>query len=333
MLALTSVAADRLAPCPAFDTFTMTPSAQLYSTFAGVLAGFAFFALIFLLPRINWKWASSLSPKDEFKTVSSHVSVSLVIAFMCMIVATFLYAVLSGEKGLGLTGGRASSEEILDGAVFGIAVISLLYPIVLLVAVSGLSATGRFVRVLVSTTAPFFAMLFVSLAASDSAFAEVVSLNPGAKEGDTCRFPPFYSQATRGTLIFPLGVAALCILIWLIPSRWMHRMERYSSPARSALPLLSFAAVITASLTSAYISARGPRYKIEHVGVWVTLGIFALVLLLQALLFRLIGGGLSEAVKSEVSDSLSDSIDKLTTVLNSSKQSTLKTIIAWFFKD
>ena len=284
--------------CPAFDTFSITPSAQLYSTLGGVLAGFAFFTLIFILPNVNRQWVREKDSKGELQSVTSHILLSLIVAFLCLVVTTFLYAVLASELQPALAGGRAQSEEMLDGVAVGTAVIALLYPIVLLVAMSGLPATGRRLRVLVSIAAPTFAMLFVSLAAADVA---MVKLRATGFNG-ICKDSAFQHDIGHVTLIFPLGIFLVGVLIWLIPSDWFKSAKELGALARGLLPWVSLAIVVVAALTSAYWSNKGPTSRLTNDQVWVCLYALAAVLVVQQIVFRLVGGGLKEAATDESTD-------------------------------
>lgn len=98
--------------------FDIASSAGWYSAIAGLLAGFALLAI--LLPLDHDADAS-----DE-----PHVADSVVIftcAFFTLLILGFTYAVLAGRTGDGPAAGVAAHEQLLNGAVFGLATLLLLF--------------------------------------------------------------------------------------------------------------------------------------------------------------------------------------------------------------
>jgi hypothetical protein len=98
----------------------VSATAGLYSTLAGVLAGFAFTALILLLtPR--------LSSQPVTDTFGDAIRI-LITAFLALVLTSLNYAVLGGEQ---QSSYRATVEESVAGVGFSIAGLLVIYAIVL----------------------------------------------------------------------------------------------------------------------------------------------------------------------------------------------------------
>lgn len=100
------------------SAFDIASSAGWYSAIAGLLAGFALLAI--LLP-LDHEANSADDP---------HAADSVVIftcAFFTLLILGFSYAVLAGRTGDGATVGIAAHEQLLYGAVFGLATLLLLF--------------------------------------------------------------------------------------------------------------------------------------------------------------------------------------------------------------
>lgn len=91
--------------------------ASLYSQLAGVLAGFAFAALITLM-------AAQLATNASGSTLKS--SAPLLAAFLALAIASLNYALLAGE---GAESTRLATLQASSGAGFGVAGMMLLYSI------------------------------------------------------------------------------------------------------------------------------------------------------------------------------------------------------------
>jgi hypothetical protein len=93
-----------------------------YSTIAGVMAGFAFFALYYLV-----------AGDSEYKQTDHYhgATEALGAAFICLLLVAVMYAILSGEQ---VSAGRAVTVEMFAGVAFAVAALELIYAIVLLIA-------------------------------------------------------------------------------------------------------------------------------------------------------------------------------------------------------
>jgi hypothetical protein len=105
-----------------------------YCTIAGVMAGFAFAALIAILTTFAGR---SARQANQFGAASQ----VLAIAFMGLLLSAVSYAVLTGENA---NGPRTAAEEIFAGIAFSASAVLLIYAIVLTFeAASGLPASHR----------------------------------------------------------------------------------------------------------------------------------------------------------------------------------------------
>ena len=94
--------------CPSHLAYDFTQIARSWGALAGILAGFAFSASIQTLTR----------PSGD-KESDSHAIVALTAAFLTLLLATILYAILCGENAEALSRGRGESEEVLAAVVIG----------------------------------------------------------------------------------------------------------------------------------------------------------------------------------------------------------------------
>lgn len=100
--------------------FDIAATAELYSTLAGVLAGFAFTTLMLLVTtRLG-----ADSQEDPFADASR----VLIGSFIALVLASLGYAVLAGST---VSSGRAATEESILGLGFASAGVLMLYAIML----------------------------------------------------------------------------------------------------------------------------------------------------------------------------------------------------------
>ncbi len=127
-----------------------------------MLAGFAFTALIYLIPR---GIPQSGGQESQSGKANKHVLLALVFAFMDLIIVALLYSHLAAERGCSVIQGRAASEELLGAVPFAFSVLTLLYAIVLMVDSLDLDDLAEHVRFVVTGLGPPWAMFLVILAA------------------------------------------------------------------------------------------------------------------------------------------------------------------------
>lgn len=119
--------------CPNELSFDIATTAGLYSTLAGLLAGFAFTGLVLLLTS---RMASQVTRPTAFADATR----SLAGAFAALVLCSLNYATLGGET---VSAGRATAEEMVTGISFGVSVLLVLHAVVLLLEGVEVSAPDR----------------------------------------------------------------------------------------------------------------------------------------------------------------------------------------------
>lgn len=120
--------------CPS-SSFDIHTTAGVYSTVAGVMAGFAFAALFYFItsqasPQSNAE-AESGTDADVYATDRRDLAAqALGAAFGTLLLSSITYAVLAGEP---KSAGRAATIEVVAGIGFAVGAIQLFYAIVLMI--------------------------------------------------------------------------------------------------------------------------------------------------------------------------------------------------------
>jgi hypothetical protein len=265
--------------CPLTDTFDVSASAVLYSTLAGVLAGFALVALIFILTSMG---TAAHQARRELEVVSfeNHLVVSLICTFLALVVSAVLYAILAAERKEALLQGRAPSEELLSGISFAFAVMALLYSLTLLIESTGLTATAHEVRSIVAIfTAPVTTM-FIGFSGQDLAFAKLAS-------SPTCRDNGFYrAMSIWGSCLLPCIALGVCLILVVLSRTKIDATSHHISKgkswwSRNALPKISLVVALTAAVWSAFWSEKNPASGLTQCYAWAWLSAATLFLLAQ----------------------------------------------------
>jgi uncharacterized membrane protein YidH (DUF202 family) len=109
---------------PEVGAFNIGATSGLYSTVAGVMAGFAFVALFYLI--------TTESPAETDEDRYNLAAQALGSGFLALLLACINWAVLAGEK---VTGGRASTIEVFASCAFVLAAVQLFYAILVLIRI------------------------------------------------------------------------------------------------------------------------------------------------------------------------------------------------------
>jgi hypothetical protein len=183
-----------LIACPPGVTidFDVAATAGFYSQLAGVLAGFAFTALVFLITTrlSNSKGASEVSGDafaDAYRVLAA--------AFLGLLLTSLNYAVFAGDK---IAAGRTASEESILGTGFAVSALLLIYAIVLILdgaelASPDISAARRSVAISVRDSVAIYIAPLV-----------VLYINLGNTDYEASRYGAEH------------GLTALSILGWLV---------------------------------------------------------------------------------------------------------------------
>ena len=178
--------------------FNYTATAGLYSQVAGVLAGFAFSAILLAITR------NAL--RQDKKTLGRAVAAFLA-AFFGLVLAAVQYAVMSGELIQPQRSGRLAIEEVLDGLAFGISILVLLYGVVLLLqADSRLELATIWAERVMATFGPVITLLLLLAGGQD-----IESVRQGRTSASlTCNSPGGWQLASY-VVVF-VGVCSLLLL-------------------------------------------------------------------------------------------------------------------------
>jgi hypothetical protein len=142
--------------CQTLLCHDIVKSAPAYSLLAGTLAAVAFLAIIFLLEHS--RRTAGEGPQIE------NVGVSLISAFLNLIIATFLYAALSGEEFLTA---RAATMGFIAAIAISIAFLNLLYGVVWLFEAWELEVAAGVTATIAGLVAPCVTFVFIGLRALD----------------------------------------------------------------------------------------------------------------------------------------------------------------------
>jgi hypothetical protein len=99
-------------------SFDVASSAGWYSAVAGLLAGFAFVAV--LLPLDH-------DTDADGERETGHAVVVFISAFFSLLILSITYAILAGRTAGGTAQGIAAHEQMVNGAAFGLSVLLLLF--------------------------------------------------------------------------------------------------------------------------------------------------------------------------------------------------------------
>jgi hypothetical protein len=208
--------------CGLWLQFDFSQAAGNYSQLSGVLAGIAFLAIMLVLNRQHRRGSSESDAAREYEQDNRFVT-SLACAFLGLVTASALFALLSGEQGCALISGRALSKEVLAGVAFFFSVYTLLFGAVQLVSAVALGAHFRFI---VAVLAPPVVVAFIVASLDDLALSLAnppdqpaephQPLLPGWTESSTSLWNFAHSVLTW---LIPT-VLGICLALWLAGFRW-----------------------------------------------------------------------------------------------------------------
>jgi len=236
-------------------------SAIAYSTMAGVLASVAFLAIVFLLESqhlsqlVRLGTGTTAAEPVRSKTGIENVSVSLITAFLNLIIATFLYAALAGEDVLGP---RAGTLGLIAAVALAVAFLNLLYGTVWLFETWELGLPANVSRAIAALIAPAVTFAFVAIRALD-----MLSLKEGRRA----------TQSWVGLLLLVL-MCSLIALYWVSASGWGRKLHARMLAGQSAVRGATYSALgidILMVAGTAAVSELGVGYAIPRWGVAVSM--------------------------------------------------------------
>jgi hypothetical protein len=261
-------------PCELWLQFDFSQSAGNYSQLSGVLAGFAFLAIMLVLSRQHRRGTESDAVR-EYEQDTRFV-IALACACLGLVTAATLFSLLSGEEGCALISGRALSKEVLAGVAFFFSVYTLLFGAVQLVSASALGTHFRFI---VAVLAPPLVVSFIVASLDDLALSLANPPDQPAQPHEPVL--PGWTDSSASLWNFAHGVMTwliptvlgICLALWLAGFRWRRASDspgrvgaaltRVVSVALTYLPYASLALVAYAVWRTAML---GRLESTAHIG-------------------------------------------------------------------
>jgi hypothetical protein len=148
---------------------------------------------------------------------------ALACAFLGLVTAAALFALLSGEQGCALVSGRALSKEVLAGVAFFFSFYTLLFGAVQVVSAA---AMGTHLRFIVAVLTPPVVVAFIVASLDDLALSLAKPPDQPTRP-DAALLPGWtHSSASLWTFAHSMltwlipTVLAVCLLVWLAGFRW-----------------------------------------------------------------------------------------------------------------
>jgi len=253
--------------CPA--AISIPTIAANYAQMSGVLAGFAFTALVLLLTPTQVD--ERISHRE---TQGRDIFLTLFSAFMALIIATLIYSTLAADN-TPAARGRGATEELLDVIPLGVAVIMLLHGITLLMQSGNVDRsavwTARTVTVVVVPTLTFF---YITTGAWDTEAARA------AAAFGSCPSQQLPSPGFALSVVLPVVLS-----LTMVPRFRLATLRRWARRFHSAAPTMVLAAAVTVALAVGNISNRSPDFLLSPTALAVFLaGAFVLLALLASIL-------------------------------------------------
>jgi hypothetical protein len=263
--------------CVLWTGFDISIVARNYAQFAGVLAGFAFVVINLVLDRgYRRRDGKPRAPAEvEHETLTG---VALMNAFLGLFLSAIQYSLLAGENGCALTGGRASSGELLGGISFMASVYLLLYAVVQFVSGSAETLAKHCVFI-VAVLVPPIGVFFIEATLSDLALAL-------ADQKSRQPLEPLWNDANALSVPIALAVLVVCATAWRIgrdtriaESPSGARVQKF----RTALPYVTVLVVVSVVVRAVTVlPVRNPAAHLAPAEAWLWVGVFAALLVTQS---------------------------------------------------
>ncbi|WIM89227.1 hypothetical protein PT015_07210 [Candidatus Mycobacterium wuenschmannii] len=269
--------------CVLWTGFDISIVARNYAQLAGVLAGFAFVVINLVLDR-GYRRRGDGKPRGvheiEHETLTG---VALMSAFLGLFLSAIQYSLLAGENGCSLTGGRASSAELLGAISFVASVYMLLYAVVQFVS-GAAGALAKHCVFIVAVLVPPIGVFFIEATLSDLALAL-------ADQKTREPIEPLWSDANNLGVPIALTVLVVCATTWWI-GRARRASETPSSPRvqkfRTVLPYITVIVVVADVMCAlTVLPVRNPAAHLAPAQAWLWVGIFAALLMTQSVALSL----------------------------------------------
>jgi len=252
--------------CKTILCFDITKASGYYSQMAGVLAGFAFAAIILLIQSQPLG-----QPNQQQRANLQKVLISFITAFLGLVITTFLYAVVSGEE---VMAPRAMTLGFVSSIAFSIAVLDLFYGVVWLFKAWDMGDIATTSGRIAGFVLPLIIYIYMGVTALDMlAVAE--------------------GQRVTGTWIFWFTIALGPILFLIVWALW-KRLKRLvllvlssdsavRGTAYISLGLISLAALGTALFSEFDIFFSFPRWVIALLMFIIVIFLVIYIFLIRAI--------------------------------------------------
>jgi hypothetical protein len=264
--------------CVLWTGFDISVVARSYAQLAGVLAGFAFVVINLVLDRGYRRRGDGKSRGAYEVEHETLTGVALMNAFLGLFLSAIQYSLLAGENGCALTGGRASSAELLGGISFVASVYMLLYAVVQFVSGSA-ETLARHCVFIVAVLVPPIGVFFIEATLSDLALALA---DPKSHQP----LEPLWSDANDLSVPIALSVLVVCATVWRIGRRTRAAESPSSARVqkfRTALPYVTVVVVVAVVVRAvSALPVRNPGAHLAPSEAWLWVGIFAALLVVQS---------------------------------------------------
>ncbi|GIE89743.1 hypothetical protein [Actinoplanes regularis] len=272
--------------------FDLAVIAENYGQMTGVLAGFAFTALVLLMTPTQAAERAARSSGDGRATLA------LFSSFIALVLATLIYSVLAGDTDEQARP-RAATLEVIDGLVFGLAVISLLQGLYLIMRSANIDAsTVKIARFMAVVIFPSMVIYFVAQGASDT-----VALRAVAGGGACVPHVP--------VLGVWLTAAAASVLSISLSTRAQRVMAVHSTRSGTVAPILVMGASVAGAIAAGEVSTYSPGFLMSPTVQNLYLTVVAVLVTFVGLMFSAAGAtSARERTRPDELASKSDSVMK-----------------------
>jgi hypothetical protein len=256
--------------CPADPAFNIAATSGFYAQMAGLLAGFAFTAIIFLLSSPTLASSSKRQPEK------SGVVLTLFAAMVALVISTLTYSVLAGEQE---ARGRAAVQELTDGLPFALAIMMLFHGVTRLMSGDGWvdDIAIRTGQAITGVITPVLAMFYLVSATLDNEHARIATL----RESN----PAFCGDVG---LVNYTGFGLVLLLLTILVITWIRtpslRSREWAHRWRAAVPLCVLAVSVASAVLAGVVSMQKPAFGLPSWAVVVFLSLSWLIFAVLALL-------------------------------------------------
>lgn len=226
--------------CFLWTGFDISIVARSYAQLTGILAGFAFVVANLVIDRAYRRRGDGRSLEPREVEHETQVGITLVCAFLGLLLTTLRYSLLAGENGCALVSGRAASAEVLTAVSFAASIYMLLYAVVQFFSGTA-GVLAKHCVFILAILVPPITVFFVE----DTLTHLALSLgDPGTHRP----LQPLWDWANRLAIPIPLAIGVVCAAVWYMG---IGRRRSESPPGRVALRVGTVVPYITVAVVAA----------------------------------------------------------------------------------